>query len=102
MQLSAGFSSHWPPFQNLLLHSPFSPLVTIALCINSAVLLITVYWQRTSTAWVIFTATVAVLAGAIVQLENTSNALIMTSAILLSIAILRDSYKMAYRDELTG
>jgi len=96
------FSSHWPPFQNLLLHSPFSPLVTIALCINSAVLLITVYWQRTSTARAIFTATVAVLAGAMVQLENASNALIIASAIFLSIAILRDSYKMAYRDELTG
>ncbi|MBT3425228.1 MAG: GGDEF domain-containing protein [Gammaproteobacteria bacterium] len=90
------------PIQDLLVYSPFNPLLSIILGLNGLALLISVYWQRSSTARVIFTATIAVLAGPLLQIDNASDALIMASAMLMAFTILRDSHQMAYLDELTG
>ena len=90
------------PIQDLLVYSPFNPLLSIILGLNGLALLISVYWQRSSTARVIFTATIAVLAGPLLQIDNASDALIMASAMWMAFTILRDSHQMAYLDELTG
>lgn len=90
------------PVQDLLVYSPFNPLISIILGLNGAALLVAVYWQRSSTTRAIFTATIAVLAGPLLQMDNASDALIMASAMLMAVTILRDSHQMAYLDELTG
>jgi len=87
---------------NLLAYSPLNQMVTMSLLASGSILVFSMYWQNTPTARGITAATIAVLLSAGIQLEYAHHAYSMAASILLCIAILRDSYNMAYLDELTS
>ncbi len=86
----------------LLAYSPLNQMVTMSLLASGSILVFSMYWQNTPTARGITAATIAVLLSAGIQLEYAHHAYSMAASILLCIAILRDSYNMAYLDELTS
>ncbi len=100
--ITAEFPNIPEQVQALLAHSPLNPLISMVLALNGIALLISVYWQKTSTTRAIFTATTAVLAAPLLQIDHASDALIMISAVWMAVIILRDSHQMAYLDDLTG
>lgn len=86
----------------LLAYSPLNQMVTMSLLASGSILVFSMYWQNTPTARGITAATIAVLLSAGIQLGYAHHAYSMAASILLCIAILRDSYNMAYLDELTS
>lgn len=82
--------------------SPFNQITMLMLVTSSALIIFLMYWQNTPTSNSIFFVTLAALTSHSLPIDHAVSAFVMAASILLSIAILRDSYKMAYLDELTG
>ncbi len=82
--------------------SPIDQIPTLMLVASSVLLITLMYWQNTPTARGIFFATLAILTGHSLPLDHAISAFAMAATIVLCYAILRDSYTMAYVDELTG
>jgi GGDEF domain-containing protein len=86
----------------LLAYSPLNQPITLILTVSGFLLVGLMYWQNSPTARGIVWATTAVLVSSDMQLVYAQHAYSMAASILLCVAILRDSYTMAYLDELTS
>jgi GGDEF domain-containing protein len=86
----------------ILAYSPFNQTVTLVLAGSGVIIVTSMYWQNSPTARGISSATAAVLLGSGIPLEHAHHAYSSAASILLCVAILRDSYTMAYLDELTA
>ena len=91
-----------PPYSDLLSYSPFSQLTSFLLTLSLLSLLVLVYWRPVASVHGITHACLAMLLATMLPYEHAFPLFVVLAGLFLLRAVISDSYKMAYLDELTG
>ncbi len=89
-------------FADVLAISPFQQSITLLLLVVAVSFIIVVGLDESPISQGLATALACLLAGYCLSGERTWELFIMAGAVYLIGSLIRDSYNMAYRDELTG
>lgn len=90
------------PREGILAFFTLDLVTAVILGISSVVIVILMNWQYTPTARSIFFATLVMLVSYSLDMPHATSIYAIAATIVLCVAILQDSYTMAYLDELTG
>lgn len=90
------------PIGSLFRFSPFSQLATLLFLVSFAGCLIVKAKDHTPITQGLTTAMLAIVIGHAMSTENAWEIFVMAGSLYLAVCIIRDSYNMAYKDELTG
>lgn len=83
-------------------YSPLSQVTTVLLAASILSLLVLVYLRPAPSVYGITNACIAMLLAIGLPYEHGFSLFVVVASVFLILAVIRDSYKMAYLDELTG
>ena len=90
------------PVSLVLQYSPFHQVASLLLGVSILGCIVLVGFDNTPITQGLTTAIAGLILGYILSAENSWEIFLMASSLYLGASIIRDSYNMAYRDELTG
>jgi diguanylate cyclase (GGDEF)-like protein len=91
-----------PPFLAVFSYSPLSHVTTLLLAASTISLFVLVYLRPIPSVYGITNAYIAMLLAISLPYEHGFSLFVVVASIFLVLAVISDSYKMAYLDELTG
>jgi GGDEF domain-containing protein len=91
-----------PPFLAVFSYSPLSHVTTLLLAASIISLFVLVYLRPIPSVYGITNAYIAMLLAISLPYEHGFSLFVVVASIFLVLAVISDSYKMAYLDELTG
>lgn len=90
------------PYSDYFVTLPFSQMTSLALAVSLLSLVVVAYWRPVPSVHGIANASVAMLLAISLAYTHAFSLFVMLAGLMLLKAVVSDSYKMAYLDELTG